>query len=103
MPHTTTLILTCLHECSVLIVLYVSAIAYSIYSLIPRKTDHDEEEKGGCVGKLTKFANAVQTSRIFLFYERHRNPWIPLVLQLVEIIFQIVAFFFYVNSVPARY
>ena len=46
---------------------------------------------------------AVKNSEIYNFYLQIRYPWIVLALQLVETIFQILAFYSYVTGVPARY
>ena len=90
---------------SVLILAYLVAQALSIYFLLPRKTSHktNEKDRKGCLQKVTDVLTAITNSKLFKLYKKYRYPWIPLVLQLVETFFQILAFYSYVIAVPTRY
>ena len=87
---------------SVLIFAYVAAQAYSIYSLVPRKTRH-ETKKDGKPGRLKKISRAVTKSKIYKFYLMYRYPFIPIGLQIFETTSQMVSFGVYVSSIPTRF
>ena len=89
---------------SILIFAYVTAQAYSIYSLVPRTTSHKTKanKKGGELGCLQSILNFVVTSKIYKFYRKFRNPFIPIGLQIFETTSQMVAFVDYAWTVPTR-
>lgn len=90
---------------SVLILAYVVAQALSIYFLLPRKTILKANEKDckGCLQKVSDISTALTNTTLYKCYKEYRYPWIPLALQFVEMIFQILAFNSYITGVPARY
>ena len=87
---------------SFLLVAYLAAQAYSIYSLVPRKIKAEPVKKDEKPGRLKKILVAVQKSKILQFYEAYRYPLIPIGLQIFKNISQMTAFVDYTWSVPTR-
>ena len=92
---------------SILIFAYVTAQAYSIYSLVPRTTSHKTKanKKGGelgCRQSINSILHFIVTSKIYKLYKMYRNPFIPIGLQIFETISQMMAFVEYAWAVPTR-
>ena len=88
---------------SVLLVAYLAAQAYSIYSLVPRKTKAEPNKKDEKPGCHTQILVAVQKSKMYKFYVTYRYPLIPIGLEIFKITSQMLAFVDYAFSVPTRF
>ena len=98
-------------HCSILIFSYTGAQVYSIYDLIPKKEKIFATEKlklkpNGPLQKAKKkfeqTLNACLNSKFYALYMKYRYPFIPMGLQLVETVFQLLAFYAYANSTASR-